>query len=124
MLRILICDDSPINTEILSSTLTYTFIERDLHIVSRHSGNDGLKIAREQAFDIIITDLEMPDGDGLFLIDGIKVRGENTTTPVFIWSASNIQNKDEFIVNVGANGWLEKPIDIEELEEKLRFFIR
>lgn len=124
MLRILICDDSPINTEILSSTLTYTFIEKELHIVSRHSGNSGLKIAREQAFDLIITDLEMPDGDGLVLIDGIKVRGENTTTPVFIWSASNIQNKDEFIVSMGANGWLEKPIDIEEFEEKLRFFIR
>ena len=124
MLRILICDDSPINTEILSSTLTYVFIEKELHIVSRHSGNAGLKIAREQVFDIIITDLEMPDGDGLVLIDGIKLRGENTTTPVFIWSASDIQNKDEFIVSMGANGWLQKPIDIEELEEKLKRFIR
>ncbi len=123
MFKILICDDSRINTEILSSSVLGCFPKINANITCLHSGEAAVKKAKEVTFDLIITDLEMPNGNGLFLITNVRANSLNRLTPILIWSGSEIENRGLFSVNAGANSWLTKPAELDEIKEKLVLYL-
>ena len=79
------------------------------------NGNDGLKNFKNDNFDVIFTDINMPGVDGMELIQGI--RRVNVDIPIIILSA---HEKREYFLNsikYGVDGYLLKPFGYEELEE-------
>jgi len=73
-----------------------------------HSGEDGLRLAREYMPDGIILDLGLPDMDGVAVLDRFKSDKEIRHIPIEIVSA---RDKDMSLISKGAIGFLQKPID-------------
>jgi two-component system alkaline phosphatase synthesis response regulator PhoP len=82
-------------------------------VVSCNNGISALQIAQEQAFDLIISDIMLPGMDGLTFCESIRIQG-NKTPLMFISAKSSSKERIEGL-KVGANDYLPKPFDLEEL---------
>lgn len=113
--RILIIDD---NEEILGS-LELFLNKKDYHVVSASNGLDGLKLyeAAKGDFDLVITDLVMPNIGGVALISIFKER----TPELPIIAITGYGEQPESLAREAmANVVMEKPFKLDELEETIR----
>jgi len=82
-------------------------------IVVAVDGEDGYAKFRENEIDLVITDINMPNLNGLEM--SAKIRQTNEEVPIIVLSA---HNEDSFFIDsiqIGINGYLLKPIDIDQL---------
>jgi len=87
------------------------------------SGKEGLKHVRENDYDLIVLDLGLPDLPGLELCQ--KIRSLGITTPILILTGQFAQSKDKVsALDCGADDYLIKPIDLDELKARLRALLR
>ena len=82
-------------------------------IIIAVDGDDGFKKFKENEIDIIITDINMPKLNGLEM--SAKIRELNNKVPIIIVSAHNEENFFEQSIKINVNGYLLKPIDIDQL---------
>lgn len=75
-----------------------------------------------ETFDAVVLDLNLPDGDGLSLLQAWRQQG--IRTPVLILSARDEIHDRVKGLNLGADDYLVKPFDLAELEARLRVLIR
>ncbi|OGB22871.1 MAG: Fis family transcriptional regulator [Burkholderiales bacterium RIFCSPLOWO2_02_FULL_57_36] len=78
-------------------------------------GQDGLEKARNQIFDLVLTDQNMPRMDGLALIKSLRVLPGYQHVPILMLTT---EASDEMKMKgkmAGANGWLVKPFDPQRL---------
>jgi DNA-binding response OmpR family regulator len=86
------------------------------------NGEDGLYQAVEETYDVIILDWMLPDQDGITICK--KIRQKKNTTPIIILTAkSQLENKIEGL-NVGADDYLTKPFEGQELLARVKALIR
>lgn len=108
---ILTVDDSPsirVALNIALSSAGYTVAEAA-------NGAEGIEKAQAGAFDLIITDLNMPVMDGLTMIEELRRMPGQTGVPiVFLTTESDAALKDRAKA-AGATGWLTKPFDPDQL---------
>jgi signal transduction histidine kinase/AmiR/NasT family two-component response regulator len=111
-LKILVVEDHVVNRKILETALT-TFGH---DVVTAGDGAEAVALCGLQAFDVILTDINMPNMDGLTATREIRGRpGPNQEAPVIILSAS-AQPKDHLAgYEAGADAYFNKPIDLSEL---------
>lgn len=85
-------------------------------------GDAGLKLATDNAYDIMIVDRMLPKKDGLTLIEELRKNGNNT--PVLILSA--LDDVDERVVGLKAGGddYMTKPYSLSELIARLQALVR
>jgi DNA-binding response OmpR family regulator len=112
MKKVLIVDDS---LEYLKF-LTLFLVNSKRQIYSATSGRDALKVLESKRVDLIISDLQMPDGDGLWLLNEIKVR--NINIPIIILSSDTVVSEIQ-LQNAGALKFFSKPIDLSLFENFL-----
>ena len=112
-------------------------VEDDIHLANglreslRHesystdvvfNGNDGIVAIQSGDFDVVILDLGLPDIDGLCVLK--KAKQLNKTLPILILTArDDIESKVQGL-DLGADDYLTKPFNIEELLARLRVFER
>ena len=112
MARILIIDDEPIIRDVLIETL-----EREgYETVAASDGNDGIKIHQENPADLIITDLIMPEKEGIETI--MELRRDSQDVKIIAMSGGGKIDPNTYLQiakTVGAVKTLAKPIRIEEL---------
>lgn len=110
MRRILIIDDDPLTLAILSEFLTEKY-----EVETVHSYAEASVSHQNKPFDLIITDLVMPEVDGLEVIE--KFKQENVFLPVIAISSQRICNDTclNLPVSIGADQFLEKPVVKDEL---------
>ncbi|MCI9887727.1 response regulator transcription factor [Micrococcales bacterium 31B] len=77
---------------------------------------------RSRVFDVIVTDRRLPDGDGADLI--ARLRRARIATPVLMLTALGTVTDRVFGLDAGANDYLVKPFEIDELEARLRALTR
>ena len=113
--RLLIIDD---NKEILTA-LTDFLSKKKYDVVSASDGLDGLKLleTEQQGFDLIITDLVMPNISGVGLISIIKKNFPDL--PVIAITGWD-EHPEELATEAQANRVLEKPFDLSELDTFIR----
>jgi signal transduction histidine kinase/CheY-like chemotaxis protein len=111
-LKLLVVEDHPVNRKILETALTAF----GHHVVTAEDGAAAVALCRIQAFDVILTDVNMPIMDGLTATREIRGQpGPNQEAPVIILSAS-AQPKDHIAgYEAGADAYFNKPIDLSEL---------
>jgi len=80
-------------------------------------GEDGYNKFCNENFDLIITDINMPKLNGLELIE--KIREKNQEIPILVLSAHNDNNFFIQSIKLGVDGYLIKPIDLEQLQQAL-----
>lgn len=87
----------------------------ELEIVEAGSGFDALRLLPRGAWDLVITDINMPDINGLELISFIKKSQQHRETPVLIISTASSERDRERGMTLGAAGYLVKPFSQEIL---------
>ena len=105
---ILIVDDD----ESLRSGLALALSFEEYSVLEASSGKSALKVLDEHPVNLVVSDIEMPDGDGFFLLKEIQSR-ENTPPLVFISAHSEIT--PDSVKSLGAVGLIRKPFDLEKL---------
>ena len=120
-LRILLAEDNLVNQK-----LVVLLLEKAGHSISVASdGLEVLNVLESQPFDVIIMDVQMPNMDGLKATELIRAR-ENTTgshIPIVAITAHAMQEDREHCLAAGMDGYVTKPIMVEELFAELERLI-
>ena len=106
-ITILIVDDD----EDLVEALIYNFNLEDFKSLSASDGRQAIDMIKNNKIDFIISDIRMPNGDGMFLLDFIKVNNSGNL-PILLLSAYTEITMEE-IKQMGAIDLLQKPADID-----------
>ena len=111
-MRILIVDDSTM----LRDMLSYALDEGGYSdITEAVDGVDGLQKAQNEQFDLIITDINMPNMDGLTFIAKLRLLQQYEKTPILVLTTERgdeVKSKGKI---AGATGWIVKPFIPDQL---------
>ena len=116
--RILLLEDNP---DMLSA-LTELFEMHDHQVVGGVSGHDGIRnLSSGHQFDLIISDLEMPQMDGLTFLKQVRSNDNWANIPITIMSG---HVKDEKVaIRAGANDFVCKPFKIDDIQKLLARYL-
>lgn len=114
--RILIVDDAPTNTQLLTQALVEKF-----EIIVANSGKDALSIIKQSPTpDIILLDLIMPEMSGYEVCKQIKLDKRTRDIPVIFLTTLSDQENEAFDLRSGAVDYISKPFDFPKAEEKIK----
>ena len=116
--RILIVDDDPYFLRVLSRILT----GENFQVKTAEGAVEATQILEENSFDLVISDLRLPDGDGLSILQEIRKSGSEI--PVVILTAYGEVDSYLEAMNAGATEYLNKPVKSEELLAVVRSCLR
>ncbi len=111
---ILIAEDSAVTRAFLVSTLEEM---NDFDIVEASTGFEALKQLPRRRFSLIITDINMPDINGLELINFVKNNINYRDIPLIVVTTEGSERDRQKGLALGADEYLVKPIDPEALQE-------
>lgn len=113
----LVVEDSAIMRGIIVSSLSNL---QDVRSVEAANGFEALRILPQEKFDIILTDINMPDINGLELLSFLKNHPHYRTIPVVIISTEKSETDRKRGLELGADDYLTKPFEPGELENIIR----
>jgi two-component system chemotaxis response regulator CheY len=109
--RVITVDDSKTMREMVSFTLKnagYDMLEAE-------DGKHALQVLEGQTVDVIITDLNMPNMNGIELIKALRADARFKFTPILMLTTESDDNKKGEGKSAGATGWIVKPFNPEKL---------
>ncbi len=116
--RILIIEDEESIARVLQLELEFEGYD----VSMCHTGTDGLIMYREQEWDLVLLDLMLPGLNGLDVLR--RIRASETMTPVILLTAKNDMEDKVAGLDLGANDYVTKPFEIEELLARIRSSLR
>jgi two-component system, OmpR family, response regulator TctD len=117
-MKLLIVEDNPA----LQTTLQRTLERRGMQVVLCDDGARALDRWRAALPDVVLLDLSLPGRDGLEVL--AAARAEGLATPVLIVTARGTVGDRVLGLNTGADDYLAKPFDLDELEARVRALAR
>lgn len=113
-MRVLLVEDCEVSIELLTNSL------RDLEfedVAVAHDGESALEMFKNEQFDIVVSDWEMPNRNGLFLLK--EIRRLDEAIPVIIVTAHS--NNENFLAawSSGGTGFIGKPFAPAEFREAI-----
>jgi len=118
--KILVTEDSATMRALISSTLQAL---GEFEIVEAANGFEALRMLPREKFDLVITDINMPDINGLELVSFIKKNEQYNKIPLFIVSTEGSERDKEKGMSLGADAYLVKPFSPLQLQELVRKFL-
>ncbi len=112
--RILVVDDDPYFLRVLSRILA----GENFRVNTAESATQAAQALQKDNFDIVVSDLRLPDGDGLSILQELRKSGADT--PVVILTAYGEVDSYLAAMNAGAIEYLNKPVKTEELVAIIR----
>tara|TARA_B100000614_G_scaffold140798_1_gene125158 strand:- start:94 stop:459 length:366 start_codon:yes stop_codon:yes gene_type:complete len=109
--KILTVDDSASIRQMVGFTLRQAGYE----VLEAVDGQDGLTKAKADKADLVITDLNMPNMNGLELISALRQEGSYKFTPILMLTTESDDSKKAAGKQAGATGWIVKPFNPEQL---------
>lgn len=116
--RVLVVEDDPALSAMLEEILTSAGYGVEL----AHDGQFGLHLGLTQHYDVMLLDRGLPAIDGLGLLSRLRSRG--VSTPVLILSALGLPRDRVDGLDAGAEDYLSKPFDVDELLARVRALLR
>jgi DNA-binding NtrC family response regulator len=116
--RILVVDDDPHFLRVLARILS----GENFLVTSAAGACDALELLKSAQFDLVISDLRMPECDGLNFLESLRRSG--STIPVIILTAYGEVDTYLEAMNAGATEYLNKPIQSDELLKTVRACLR
>ena len=117
---VLTVDDSASIRQMVSFTLKSAGYE----VVEAVDGMDGLDKAKSKAFNLVLTDQNMPRMDGINLTKNLRNHPKFKSTPILILTTESSDQMKQAGRAAGATGWLVKPFDPAKLVEVIGKVIR
>jgi two-component system, chemotaxis family, chemotaxis protein CheY len=118
--KILIAEDSATMRSLIISTISAM---GDFDIIEAANGFEALRVLPRDKVDLVITDINMPDINGLELVSFIKNNPLYKDTPLFIISTEGSERDREKGMQLGANAYLVKPFSPVQLQELVRQYL-
>ncbi|MDT8441440.1 MAG: response regulator [Desulfuromonadales bacterium] len=109
--KIMIVDDSPTVLQVLRLTLHNAGFET----IEAVDGQDALHKLAGQKIDMMITDLNMPNLDGIDLIKAVREKAATRFVPIVMLTTESAEEKKQQGKAAGATGWIVKPFKPEQL---------
>jgi two-component system cell cycle response regulator DivK len=116
---ILIVEDEPKNLKLLRDLLQRFGYE----ILEAPDGEQGVKITMEKIPDLILMDIMMPKMDGLEATRIIKADNKTKHIPVIALTSYAMKGDREKTLEAGCDGYIAKPIDIQEVLKTIEHFL-
>ena len=111
MARILVVDDSVSMRKLVGATLT----DAGHEVTEASDGCEALEIAKKEEADLVITDVNMPNMDGIELIRQLRGLPQYKFTPMLLLTTESGADKKAEGKAAGATGWLVKPFNPDQL---------
>jgi two-component system, OmpR family, response regulator len=100
-------------------------LELEGHAVAvAHDGEEGLRRALSERFDCIVLDLNLPKLDGLAVCRALRGTHEPTPVPILMLTARSSKRDVVLGLDTGADDYLPKPFDLDELLARIRTLMR
>jgi two-component system chemotaxis response regulator CheY len=117
-LNVLIVDDSSAIRKILQRVLRQTDIQIG-EILEAGDGKEALALLENTRVGLVLSDINMPNMDGLQLLSELKSKVEWKKVPIVMITTEGSHNKVLEAVTLGAAGYVRKPFTAEQIKEKL-----
>ena len=118
--KILVVDDEPVNLQVLMNQLTLEGYD----VITVSNGEEVLSIIDEQPIELLILDIMMPKMSGYDVCKQIRKKYSLVELPILMLTAKSQVRDKTTSFEVGANDYLTKPCDKEELLSRVRTLIR
>jgi two-component system chemotaxis response regulator CheY len=116
---VLVVDDSATVRKFVAASLNM----KGFRVVTAMDGVEALERMPAEKFDLIITDLNMPDMDGFEFIRTLRETPEYRDIPIIVLSSyTDLKNKD-LALEIGALAFLEKPLSAEAIQREVFRFV-
>lgn len=116
MATILAVDDSASMRQMVAFTLKGA----GYNVVEAVDGADALSKAKTQAFDCVVTDVNMPNKDGIELIRDLRALPNYKFTPMLMLTTEAGTDKKQQGKDAGATGWIVKPFNPDQLLKTIK----
>jgi len=111
MAKLLAVDDQKVMRELISGVLS----QEGHEVILAEDGVDALNIARKQAVDMVLTDINMPNMNGISLVSKLRRLDSYQKIPIIMLTTESSDFKKDKAKRMGADGWLQKPFDPKRL---------
>lgn len=120
MTRILAVDDSPSMRDMVRITLTGAGFD----VTPAADGQAALELARQSSFDLVLSDVNMPNMDGISLIRALRAQSAYRHTPILMLTTEGSMERKREGKDAGATGWIVKPFDPDQLVATMQRVLR
>jgi len=120
MTRILAVDDSPSMREMVRIALD----EAGFEVAQAVDGQQALDMARQSSFDLILSDVNMPEMNGIELIRALRAEANYRHTPILMLTTEASPDRKREGKEAGATGWIVKPFDPAQLVATMQRVLR
>jgi two-component system, chemotaxis family, chemotaxis protein CheY len=117
-LNVLIVDDSAAIRKILVRVLSQTDLPVE-QVQEAADGVEALKIMNSSSVSLVLSDVNMPNMDGLELLTTVRANAQWKQVPVIMITTEGSQAKVLEAVQLGANGYVRKPFTADQIKEKV-----
>jgi|HigsolmetaAR201D_1030396.scaffolds.fasta_scaffold24684_2 Response regulator containing CheY-like receiver, AAA-type ATPase, and DNA-binding domains len=117
-LDILIVDDSAAIRKILQRVLVQADVPVG-RVLEAGDGNEALDLLQKEKVQLILSDINMPNMDGLQFLGRVRANAAWKDVPVVMITTEGSQNKVMEAVQLGASGYVRKPFTADQIKEKL-----
>jgi len=120
MTRILAVDDSPSMREMVRIALDSAGFE----VAQAVDGQQALALARQSCFDLVLSDVNMPEMNGIELIRALRAETAYRHTPILMLTTEASPERKREGKEAGATGWIVKPFDPAQLVATMQRVLR
>ncbi len=110
--KILLVEDDELSSELIYEYLS----DCGFAVESVSTATDGVAKVKNESFDLLLLDINLPDFNGFEVLKSIK---NQVTLPVIVTSAYNDTERKLLAFKYGASDYMTKPLDLEELEARI-----
>lgn len=118
MKSVLVVDDSATTRSLIKAVIDD--LGEEMNVVDAGSGFEALRLLPQHAFDLILTDINMPDINGLEFTSFVKNDTRYLHIPVIMVSTEKSREDIEKGLALGATAYVTKPFRTEELQETIK----
>ncbi len=109
--RVLVVDDSAA----IRQSVSYILSQAGYDVAEAEDGNIGERRLDDGPFDLVLTDVNMPNMDGIELVRRVRAHSEHRFTPIVVLTTESQDSKMAEGKEAGATGWIVKPFDADKL---------
>lgn len=121
-IRLLIAEDEE---GLRSSILEYFTALEDYEVIAVNDGVKALKLFQENTYDVILTDIRMPNKTGIDLLVRVqKAKEKKGSGPHMVIMTGLLESGEDYLKSLGASAILEKPFRLEKLAKILEGLVK
>ena len=120
MAKILLVEDNELNRDMLTRRLE----RRGFEVVSAVDGRAGIALGEQEAPDLILMDMSLPDVDGWEATRRLKASSQTRSIPIIALTAHAMSGDRERAIEAGCDDYDTKPVELGRLLEKIDSLIR